>query len=235
MMDVLLLCAGFGTRMRQLTRDVPKPLLITRNERIIDRLISQLETLDTVSNIYINVSYRAQEFADWLISKELNNNITFIWEHFPFGGLKTLQNFSEIAKHKCLVIHGDLYLAPLLLAKFVTSCSQEDENYVGVHRRSAIGSRSNLIIDNKSLVLEFREGESSPLSQEVFSNSGIYLFSKKLITEKVNEFCGNNIAAHLLPKLSEQRLLRAVEVQGFRYSLETTDDIIRINSGEFTE
>ena len=52
-MNVILLCAGFATRMYPLTRDFPKPLLPVADKPVIDYLMEDIVTLDSVSAVHI--------------------------------------------------------------------------------------------------------------------------------------------------------------------------------------
>ncbi len=49
----LLLCAGFGTRMGELTRDTPKPLLPVVGRPVLDYLLDQLRGLEGLTQIHV--------------------------------------------------------------------------------------------------------------------------------------------------------------------------------------
>ena len=57
-MDVLILAAGLGTRMEDLTRDLPKPLLPVKGKPLIDYAFDLIKPLQT-ENIYVNTHYHA--------------------------------------------------------------------------------------------------------------------------------------------------------------------------------
>ena len=57
-MDVLILAAGLGTRMENLTRDLPKPLLPVKGKPLIDYAFDLIKPLQT-ENIYVNTHYHA--------------------------------------------------------------------------------------------------------------------------------------------------------------------------------
>lgn len=60
-----ILCAGFGTRMRPLTENCPKPLLEVDGRSLLERAIDQLEAYG-VEEITINTHYLAEQFGEKL-------------------------------------------------------------------------------------------------------------------------------------------------------------------------
>ncbi len=57
-MKVLILAAGYGTRLYPYTRNIPKPLLKVNNKPIIEYLLEKVERLDDVSEIIVVTNAR---------------------------------------------------------------------------------------------------------------------------------------------------------------------------------
>jgi len=70
----ILLAAGFGSRMRPITLNTPKPLVRVHGKRIIDSIIDALIEAD-INEIYIVCGYLGEQFN---ILKEKYPNITLI-------------------------------------------------------------------------------------------------------------------------------------------------------------
>ncbi len=66
-MKVILLCAGFGTRLAPLTHDCPKPLLRVAGRPVLDYLLDQLIHLPELDSIHV-VSNRthAPRYRAWI-------------------------------------------------------------------------------------------------------------------------------------------------------------------------
>lgn len=64
-LKVLLLAAGFGKRLGQLTQNCPKPLLPLGSHRIIDFALWQLKVVG-LTEITINLHYLGQQISDYL-------------------------------------------------------------------------------------------------------------------------------------------------------------------------
>ncbi len=79
-MKVLILAAGYATRLYPLTKDKPKPLLVVGKKTIIDHLIEKLEALDEIDCIYIITNQKFYGlFQDWL--KMLKTNKRIVLDH----------------------------------------------------------------------------------------------------------------------------------------------------------
>lgn len=63
---VILLCAGYGTRMGALTTDQPKPLLPLAGRPILDYLLDQLFELPELGSLHVVSNHRyLKAFEDW--------------------------------------------------------------------------------------------------------------------------------------------------------------------------
>ena len=100
-MDVLILAAGLGTRMEDLTKDLPKPLLPVKGKPLIDYALNLIEPLQT-KNIFVNTHYHA-DLIQLHISKNYENiKISFEPEILGTGG-----GIKKIHQNDLLVLNTD--------------------------------------------------------------------------------------------------------------------------------
>src|SRR5258708_38769500 len=64
----MIMAAGFGTRMRPLTDDRPKPLVTVRGRSLLDHALDRLVAAG-VKMVVINLHYRAQQVKDHLAGR----------------------------------------------------------------------------------------------------------------------------------------------------------------------
>ncbi len=67
---VMLFAAGFGTRMRDLTKDRPKPLIPVAGKALIDHALD-LCTPDLVTHRVVNLHYRGDQIAAHLAGRDI--------------------------------------------------------------------------------------------------------------------------------------------------------------------
>lgn len=76
-MQAVILAAGMGKRLKDLTRDHTKCMVKVNNVTLIDRMLHQLEKLH-LSGIVIVVGYQGQKLIDYIQTLEIQTPITFI-------------------------------------------------------------------------------------------------------------------------------------------------------------
>ena len=65
-MEVVLLCAGYATRLYPLTKNFPKPLLEIGGKPVMDYILEKIEELPEIKKIYIVTNSRYYpHFKDW--------------------------------------------------------------------------------------------------------------------------------------------------------------------------
>ena len=111
-MKAMILAAGFGTRMGELTRRTPKPLLVIRGKPLI---VWHLEALAQVGvqDVVINVSYLGEQIREYIGSGETwGLNVCYSSEGEPLetGGAiyhALLQNL--LGDDPFMLINADVY------------------------------------------------------------------------------------------------------------------------------
>ncbi len=92
----MIFAAGLGTRLNELTRDIPKALVPFNGKPLLEHLISRLISFD-IRDIIINVHHFSEKIISFVKSKNsFGINITFSMEDRLLdtgGGLKKARDF----------------------------------------------------------------------------------------------------------------------------------------------
>ena len=76
-MQAIILAAGMGKRLKELTRDVTKCMIKVNNVTLIERMLAQLDERD-LSRIIIVVGYQAQRLIDFIDTLDIKTPIVYV-------------------------------------------------------------------------------------------------------------------------------------------------------------
>lgn len=109
-MKAMILAAGVGARMGDLTRDTAKPLLLVKDKPLIVYLIEQIASAH-FSEIVINVSKFREQFETRLgDGRQWGIPITYSYEAVPLGPAGGVVNaLPLLGEDPFLVVSGDIW------------------------------------------------------------------------------------------------------------------------------
>ena len=182
--NVVLSCGGLGTRLRQITTDIPKPLYPILGKCTLERCIEELQK-NSINNILITTGYKSEKFKETIIylKKKYNINIDIFVEDYPLGECGALWRVKDKLKDDFIFINGDLIfsidftrlinfhkrLSSNLTLVTHTCDHPEDSDLVSAPNGSLIG---NIFLKNQINILE---------PSAYLGNSGICVIKKKII------------------------------------------------------
>lgn len=199
------MAGGFGTRLRPLTNDIPKPMVPVVNKPMLEHIFNLLKLhgiTDYVMLLYFMPEKIKNFFGD---GKEYGVNIRYIIPDADYGTAGAVKFAEEFIDDKFIVISGDVLTDFNLteVAKF-----HNDKNATAT---ISLYSAENplqfgiVLTDEQGKIIRFLE---KPSSSEVFSdtiNTGIYFFNKEIF-----DFIPKNenfdFSKDLFPKLLNENI-----------------------------
>lgn len=172
----LILAGGKGTRLGELTKNTPKPLLKVEGRPILERILINLHEAQ-FKNVYISVHYLSEQFDNFLKDFSSNINITVLKEPFALGTAGSLKLLPTSINDNVLVMNGDI-LTKISLNNFI-SMHLKDRNHI------TIAAALNKIKINFGVIeydtdFNFKGINEKPLITN-FVNAGLYCLSKSVI------------------------------------------------------
>ncbi len=172
----LIMAGGLGSRLGELTRNCPKPLLPVGDKPLISMIVEQLRC-HGFNQIYISVNYQAEKIIRHFdINPVPGTTITFIREEKFLGTAGALSLLPQPPQVPLLVMNGDI-LSPVNFSnllqyhinagKPMTVCTREFNFQIPY---GVVSMRGDQLIDI----------EEKP-SQSIFINAGIYVLEPELL------------------------------------------------------
>ncbi len=163
-LPILILCAGFGKRMLDLTTNIPKPLLKIRNRILLGNTINFFNDIG-FSNIFINAHYLHSKIEKYIINN-FNNSVNLIYEPSILGtggGIKNVFNYTK--NNKICVVNSDIFFLndnKKDLIKFLKDTDSithgkillsEDKNFYGLKKMNGDFNINNGMYQNGQKVM----------------------------------------------------------------------------------
>lgn len=188
-MKVVILCAGYATRLYPLTENMPKPLLPVGKKPILEWILERVEKVSDVEGVYLVSNQKfAGHFESWaakarypwpvvVVNDRTSTNETRLG---AIGDLAYVIKTQKLDPSDLLVIAGDNFF-DFDLSLFVNfGYSKRPYGVIGVFDvlDRELAKRYGLVrTDETGKILEFQEKPLEPAS--TLASSGIYWLPKE--------------------------------------------------------
>jgi len=163
-MQAVILAAGRGTRMKELTQDTPKPLLLVSGKTLLEH---KFETLpDTVTEIILVVGYFADQVRAACGEIYKNIPIRYVVQDTLDGTGGALWKAKDLLKDTFVVMMGD----DLYTKEDVAACISQKGWTMLVQETACIYGGGRIVID-EGVVSAIEEGEHGGIPG--FINTGL--------------------------------------------------------------
>jgi len=225
MTQAMILCAGFGTRLNELTKDTPKPMLELGDKPLLEHTILHLKKFG-INKIIINLHYLPEKITSYFGNGDnFGVEIAYSYEDQPLGtagAIKKVEN--KLAESEnFLVIYGDV-LSDLNYSDFLAFHKSKENSLASIIVHERAKSNSIVEIDDNNKVIKFIERPSEEqlkFKSQNWVNSGIYCFDKKvleLIPEGFSDF-----PKEIFPKIMLTESLYALALSAYRCAVDSEE------------
>jgi dTDP-glucose pyrophosphorylase len=172
----VILAAGRGTRMRDLTNELPKPMIAVRGKPILQHIIEGLRAAG-VEKFLIVVGYRAevvrQAFGD---GGRLGVTINYATQVVQDGTGRVVELAREFAGADPFVLsYGDILVEPSNYPR-LTTLAKETEAIVSVRHNEDVSKGGAVFVNERFELIDLREKPQPGEPTSPWYNAGIYAF-----------------------------------------------------------
>lgn len=210
-MQAVIMAGGFGTRLRPLTNNIPKPMVPILNKPILEHII-QLLKLHGIKDYVVLLFFMPDKIRDFLgDGRKFGVKIRYVVPEEDYGTAGAVKLSEKYIDGNFIVISGDV-LTDFNLSSIAAFHQMKDT----VATISLYSSKNPLqfgivLTDNKQRIVRFLE---KPSSSEVFSdtiNTGIYFFRKEIFNF-IPEGESFDFSKDLFPRLLREK----IPIYGFK-------------------
>lgn len=171
----MLLAAGRGTRMRELTLDLPKPMLPVRGKPILEHIVDGLQSAG-IQEILIVVGYRAEVVTDHF-GDGSSRGLRIAYEHqvTQDGTGRVVELGRDFCGSEGFILsYGDILIEPENYGALARL--GEEEAIVSVKHSEDVSKGGAVFVNEAFDLIDLREKPAPGEPTSPWYNAGVYLF-----------------------------------------------------------
>lgn len=230
----VVLAAGRGMRMRQITRNVPKPLLPIANKPILEHIVDALLGAGITELLFI-VQYRKEQIIEHFgHGKRFGANIAYL-EQPEMKGTGEAAGFARdfVGDDNFLLIFGDIMTPPKNIPGVLETFRTHTPFMVLTVRHVDDPWNGAAVYVDDGVVQRIVEKPPQGSSTTNFDNAGIFAFSNDIfqLLDRIEISPRGEYELTDAVQMAIQRKLpvRAYELQGFWSNISSPEDLIATN------
>lgn len=177
-MEAIVLAGGFGTRLRQVVADVPKPMAPIAGRPFLEILLSSLANKG-FSRVVLSLGFMAEKISGHFGSRFAGMDLVYVVEESPLGtGGATRLAAEACTEDHVFVFNGDTYLD--LEVTHLEKKWQENRNSIVVGRQVPDTARyGRLVVDGDRITSFAEKGIVGP----GLINAGCYVLATNALAQ----------------------------------------------------
>lgn len=181
MFDVIVLAGGFGTRLKEVVSDVPKPMAPINNRPFLEYLLNHLIEFD-IKRIVLAIGYKGGAIKNYFGELFASHQIIYSTEEKPLGtGGAILQAIQFTNTTDVLVLNGDS-LFKFDMDNFYRSHLAVNSNLtIALKQVNNTARYGGVRLGENNIITDFIEKISQPKNEIGLINSGCYFIKTEWI------------------------------------------------------
>jgi len=227
-MKAMVLCAGYGTRLGELTREIPKPMLDLNGRPMLAYILANLKR-HGFDEIMINLHFKPELIRDYFgDGSKFGLRLSYSDEPELMGtagGVKKVEAFLK-CEEVFLVHYGDVVTDQDFSAMLRFHREQEALATLLLHQRAQ--SNSIVSLDGESRIIDFLERPTAEARRGIESpwvNSGVCLCAPEIL-EAIPPCTACDLPRDIFPKVIGTRRLFGFPLAGFRCAIDSPERLL---------
>lgn len=243
-MKTIVIAAGYATRLGELTKNFPKPLLKIGNNTILGRMLDDIDTIPDIDEHIIVTNHKfAPIFEEWAAKQSYTKPITIIDDGTEANDTRLgavcdlLLAIDHIDSHQpfansqqpspdLLVVAADNLLF-FSFREFVDFAKQKGTSCIMCHHQPSVEKLQRtgvIVMDDDNRVLNMEEKPLVPKSEWAVPPFYIYLQQDlDLVRHSVENGCGQDAPGNLAHYMVEHTEIHAWPMSAGRFDIGSLD------------
>ncbi len=233
-MKNIVIAAGYATRLGELTRNFPKPLLKIGSSTILDRMLADIDTIPEITEHIIITNHRfAPIFEEWKKTVPYKKPVTIVDDGTETNETRLGAVCDLLYAMDTLSINDDMLVvaADNLLffpfREFVAFAKEKGTSCIMCHEQPDVEKLRRtgvIVVDEDWKVLNMEEKPQEPKSH--WAVPPFYIYLKKdleLVCHSVENGCGKDAPGNLAHYMVDRTAMHAWQMSGGRFDIGSLD------------
>ena len=233
-MKNIVIAAGYATRLGELTRNFPKPLLQIGASTILGRMLDDIDRIDDIDEHIIITNHRfAPIFEEWASTQSYRKPLTIIDDGTSTNETRLGAVCDLLYAMEKLSIDDDLLVVAadnilmFSFKEFVDFAKMKESSCIMCHEQPSIErlQRTGVVVlysDDKVLDME----EKPQIPKSTWAVPPFYIYLKKdldLVRHSVENGCGKDAPGNLAHYMVDNTVMHAWKMTGGRFDIGSLD------------
>ncbi|AIH04364.1 MULTISPECIES: nucleotidyltransferase family protein [Thermodesulfobacterium] len=175
--EAIVLAGGLGTRLRNVIKDIPKPMADINGKPFLEYVLKYLSHME-IKNVVLSVGYKHESIINYFGNSFLNLGLKYSIEEKPLGtGGAIKKSLNLINSKDVFVLNGDtIFLVDL---RDFYRFHKSKKSFVTIALKEILNPEryGSVEIDEKSKIRSFYE--KGIKKDKTLINGGIYIINKE--------------------------------------------------------
>ena len=214
------MCGGFGTRIKSISKGIPKSLIKFDKKPFIEILLKNISRYN-FNNVLLLCYYKGDKFYKKYHNKKINGlKIKCIIEKKPLGTLKSLINSKKFLEDFFLLTNGDTFFDLNILDLY---CKFNYKKNLIIFGSTRIKTKEKLRFQNFLIRKNILKKVFYSKSYNQSINTGLGIINKKSLNYVENNF--SSFDKDLVKKLSERNKIQVINYNAKFIYIGTPQDL----------
>jgi D-glycero-alpha-D-manno-heptose 1-phosphate guanylyltransferase len=218
----IILVGGFGTRLRNVISDLPKPMAPVNGKPFLEYLLLHLHKYG-VKNVILSTGHLSEKIVAHFGNEFRGMKILYSHEESPLGtGGAIKLALSLCGDDEVLVMNGDSFFE-IDVKQFSDLHHKSGADVSLALRRVENASRYGRILTNaQNRITDFKEKSDEPSPGLI--NAGVYLIRKKIFLDNSPAAASFSIEKDFFEKKCGQVMIKGFEFKGYFIDIGIPED-----------
>ena len=233
-MKNVVIAAGYATRLGELTRNFPKPLLQIGSSTILGRMLDDIDRIPDIDEHIIITNHRfAHIFEDWASKQSYTKPVTIVDDGTSTNETRLGAVCDLLYAMEKLSIDDDLLVVAadnilmFSFQEFVDFARQKETSCIMCHEQPSIERLQRtgvVLLDENYKVLNMEEKPQVPKS--TWAAPPFYIYLRKdldLVRRSVENGCGKDAPGNLAHYMVDNTVMHAWPMSAGRFDIGSLD------------